>query len=232
MSKGVLSLDAQNSRKNLRSDIAHQSPKPYGDFTAGNESYDGKYRNQINKTPEVGAYYNNNYSSSKGRNYRGNQSDVRIKKQLAQGRFSNDTYNEDLDGSLPIKTDYLAEMREKRRQSKVAMDQSLLDPDATGSHTGRTDTTNQRIVQSLLKDKKLNDFEKIEAVKQKAKQLEQRALEQEKIISLNKKKEGKAVYNEHLLGEEDPNADVERAMAVNDMYIDAIQAKLKILDQL
>ena len=65
----------------------------------------------------------------------------------------------------------------------------------------------------------------------KASQLEERAKQQEKLILLDKQaaKSGQQVE----VGDENQYTDaVERTMAVNDMYIDAIQAKLKLLDQL
>jgi hypothetical protein len=65
----------------------------------------------------------------------------------------------------------------------------------------------------------------MEAVKRKAQNMEERARMQEKLIKVNPKK--RTGNN----GELDENFyNVEKTIAVNDMYIDAITAKLKILE--
>ena len=65
----------------------------------------------------------------------------------------------------------------------------------------------------------MNEYEKMEAVKRKAIQMEEKARMQEKLIQMDK-----------AGGDEFQQDNVERTIAVNDMYIDAIQAKLRILD--
>ena len=65
----------------------------------------------------------------------------------------------------------------------------------------------------------MNEYEKMEAVKRKAIQMEEKARMQEKLILMDK-----------AGGDEFQHDNVERTIAVNDMYIDAIQAKLRILD--
>ena len=90
----------------------------------------------------------------------------------------------------------------------------------------RKKTNNEMIINSYLKDKNLNEYEKMEAVKRKAVQMENRARMQEKLIQYGS-----------LGGDRDANDEfyadnVEKTIQVNDMYIDAIQAKLRILDQI
>jgi len=63
----------------------------------------------------------------------------------------------------------------------------------------------------------MSDVERIEAVKRRAEQVEERARMDEKLI-----KYGQGGYG----------GNVEKTIAVNDMYIEAITAKLKILDHL
>lgn len=102
--------------------------------------------------------------------------------------------------------------------------------DGSGSQTGRSKlNNNEKYINKLIKNRELNDYEKIEAVKRKANQLEERARQQEKLILLDKQASAGPQVE---VGTEDYTGNVERTMAVNDMYIDAIQAKLKLLDQL
>lgn len=84
------------------------------------------------------------------------------------------------------------------------------------------------MVAKTLKDKKLSAIEKVDGVRKQAKDLEQRAQRQEKLLEAGQQTGGKVVmYQDELLED-----NVEQTMAVNDMYIDAIQAKLKLLDNL
>ena len=75
----------------------------------------------------------------------------------------------------------------------------------------------------------MNDFQKIEAVKLKANQIEQKAMMKEKLLDVQK------YPDSHAYEDIDPDVmyqkNVEQTIAVNEMYIDAIQAKLKILDK-
>lgn len=62
----------------------------------------------------------------------------------------------------------------------------------------------------------LSEFERMEIIRRKAEIMEKRAEREEQL--LRAKRNG--------------NSDVDELMAVNDRYIDAISAKLKILDQI
>ncbi len=64
----------------------------------------------------------------------------------------------------------------------------------------------------------MNDLEKLEVVRMKADQIENRARMEEQMIKNGGSGEG--------------GHSIEKSMAINDMYIDAITAKLKILDQI
>ena len=74
----------------------------------------------------------------------------------------------------------------------------------------------------MLNNVNLNEYERLEAVKREAEKMEQHARQQEKLIKLAKVK-GYA---------NDSKDNVQRMIDVNDSYIDAITAKLKILDQI
>ena len=95
--------------------------------------------------------------------------------------------------------DYLKEMREKNKRASDF-------------------NSNKVMIDQVLKDKNLNEYERMEAVKRRANQMEEKARMQEQLINIEKA--GDMSYQES----------VEKTIAVNDMYIDAIQAKLKILD--
>jgi hypothetical protein len=62
----------------------------------------------------------------------------------------------------------------------------------------------------------LTDKERLEGVKRQAHLIEERARQQEQLMSIDRNKE--FVRN------------VDKTIAVNDMYLEAINAKLKILD--
>ena len=70
-----------------------------------------------------------------------------------------------------------------------------------------------------MHDDKLNDYERIEAVKKKAELMEKQAKRTEKLIKVAK-----------VAGNVDVQDNVQKLIEVNDSYIDAITAKLKILD--
>jgi hypothetical protein len=84
---------------------------------------------------------------------------------------------------------------------------------------------NEKIINSFLNDKNLNEYEKMEAVKRKAHAMEERARMQEKLIKVANRGGGNRDLDSHFYSD-----NVDQTIAVNDMYIDAIQAKLKILD--
>jgi len=91
----------------------------------------------------------------------------------------------------------------------------------------RFQNNNERMINQYLNDKNLNEYEKVQAVKRKANQMEEKARMQEKLLVMNKR----GVRSHTQNSNEDIYTDnIEQTIAVNDMYIDAIQAKLKILD--
>jgi len=78
-------------------------------------------------------------------------------------------------------------------------------------------TKGDHTLERYLNDPSLNDYERIEAVKRRAEMMEEKARMEEKMIRLNG-------------GDGATSANVEKTIAVNDIYIEAISAKLKILD--
>ena len=82
----------------------------------------------------------------------------------------------------------------------------------------------------------MNEYDKIEAIKRKAIQFEEKARMKEKLLKVNHQlkplrnglsDQGTSGQEQFIEGES-----IKETMEVNDMYIDAIQAKLKILDQI
>ena len=73
-------------------------------------------------------------------------------------------------------------------------------------------------VERYMNDPTLSDFEKLDLIKRKADYMELKANMNEKLIKVGSGVEGKSA--------------VEKTIAVNDMYIEAITAKLRILDQI
>jgi hypothetical protein len=100
--------------------------------------------------------------------------------------------------------DYLKELRIKREQDEK---DGLVKYRIT-----------EKQFDKYFNDPKLNDYERVEMVKRKAEMMEERARKEEKLIKFGQGGEGRA--------------EVEKTIAVNDMYIEAITAKLKILDQI
>lgn len=78
--------------------------------------------------------------------------------------------------------------------------------------------TNDEMLDKYLNDPNLNDYERLEIVRRKAEMMEQKARRDEMLIKVGKSGEGRQ--------------DVDKTIAVNDMYIEAITAKLRILDQI
>lgn len=66
----------------------------------------------------------------------------------------------------------------------------------------------------FLKDDTLNEYQRLEQIKMKARMMEQRAEMNEKLMRHNGL----------------DSQDVEKTIAVNDLYLEAIQAKLRLLD--
>lgn len=114
--------------------------------------------------------------------------------------------------------DYLNELRLKRL-SEAERPNAGAGDSASGTGRSKAPNANEKYIDKLISDRTLNDYEKIEAVKRKANQLEERARQQEKLIQLDKKA---TAGTEVEVGNEDYSGNVERTMAVNDMYIDAI----------
>lgn len=64
----------------------------------------------------------------------------------------------------------------------------------------------------------MNEYERLDQVRMRAQLLEDKAMQDEKLIRNTRNT--------------DAHENVERSMAVNDMYMEAIQAKLKLLDHI
>lgn len=77
----------------------------------------------------------------------------------------------------------------------------------------------EKIWDRYLKDQTLSEYQRLEQIKMRAQLLEEKAKLDEKILRNDRRK-----------GE--PNDNVEKTLQVNELYLGAIQAKLKILDQI
>jgi len=80
-----------------------------------------------------------------------------------------------------------------------------------------------------LSDKKLSKREKCERIKEKAKEIEEMAIRKEQILSV--KGGGERKPNSAAVGSREEK-EVDEVLEVNDMLIDAIKAKLAILDRI
>ena len=199
-------------------------------------NYERPWRDAMSKKPNKGSMdRNNSYASlqpkglprspmpdgvysNRSIQYDGPNTDVRGSNRLKSNRHGSviDHVSSEM-GSIDNRkpryaNDYLSQMRMKRELKEEG--------------SPRKKTNNEMIINSYLKDKNLNEYEKMEAVKRKAVQMENRARMQEKLIQYGS-----------LGGDRDANDEfyadnVEKTIQVNDMYIDAIQAKLRILDQI
>ena len=67
----------------------------------------------------------------------------------------------------------------------------------------------------MLKDPTLNEYERLELIKRRAEIMEKKAMREEMLIRTNKGEQA-----------------IDQSIAVNDKYIEAITAKLRILDQI
>ena len=101
--------------------------------------------------------------------------------------------------------DYLAELHEKNKSIQ---------------------NKNSARVDSYINDKTLNDYQKLEAIKRQANLMEEKARMKEKLIEVERRE---FMYQNN---QDYYKSNVEKTIQVNDMYIDAINAKLKILDQI
>lgn len=79
---------------------------------------------------------------------------------------------------------------------------------------------NERTIDQLINDQNLNEYEKLDLVKRKADQMEIKAKQREKLIKVEQ------------AGGIDSRDNVQKTIEVNDMYMEAITAKLKILDNI
>lgn len=71
-------------------------------------------------------------------------------------------------------------------------------------------------IDKVLRSQEMSEAEKYELVRRRTEQLEQRAEQEERVLQ--------------VLGQGGGEREVERAIEVNDMYIESIKAKLKMLD--
>jgi hypothetical protein len=110
--------------------------------------------------------------------------------------------------TLDVKSDYLAEMRQKRLVREK--EGGEYNSEQVGSKIDR-----------LMRDENLNDYERVEIAKRQVAQIEKRARNQEKMLKVA-----------NVAGQRDQRDNVQRIINVNDTYIEAITAKLKILDQI
>lgn len=88
---------------------------------------------------------------------------------------------------------------------------------------GRVDNSasnRDKVLDKYLKDPSMSDVEKLEMVKKRAEAMEEKALRDEKLVKTTgvESKDGRVA--------------IEKTIAVNDMYIEAIQAKLQLLEQI
>lgn len=77
-----------------------------------------------------------------------------------------------------------------------------------------------------INDKNLNEYQKLEAIKRQANLMEEKARMKEKLIEIERREFMYQNNSDYY------KSNVEKTIQVNDMYIDAINAKLKILDQI
>jgi hypothetical protein len=68
----------------------------------------------------------------------------------------------------------------------------------------------------------MSEFEKMELLRRHADQIERRAKREEQLIK----------HNKMIASEVKGGSGIERDLAVNDRYLDAINVKLKILDRI
>ena len=110
----------------------------------------------------------------------------------------------------PPPKDYLREMKSKREQEgiQVKRHHHLL---------------NEAEIDKVLKNRDMSEAEKYNLLRIKTDQLEQLAEQEERVLHVIGGANGGGISGER---------EVERAIEVNDMYIESIKAKLKMLDQI
>lgn len=110
----------------------------------------------------------------------------------------------------PPPRDYLKELKSKREQDGVQVKRhhALL---------------NEAEIDKVLKSRDMSEAEKYHLLRIKTDQLEQRAEQEERVLHVIGGSSGGGISGER---------EVERAIEVNDMYIESIKAKLKMLDQI
>ena len=82
---------------------------------------------------------------------------------------------------------------------------------------------NEAEIDKVLKSRDMSEAEKYHLLRIKTDQLEQRAEQEERVLLVIGGASGGGISGER---------EVERAIEVNDMYIESIKAKLKMLDQI
>ena len=122
--------------------------------------------------------------------------------------------------------DYLRERRYKREREQLLKEQQEAQYD-------------KESWAKVLEDKNLSKKQKVEKVKVKAKELEEKALQKEKNSALKSESSFYGAASSTNMGTTtrgttvvNRGASVEDTLEVNDMLIDAIKAKLAILDTL
>jgi hypothetical protein len=106
-------------------------------------------------------------------------------------------------GNTKQSVDYLKEQRIKRLQQEA-------------DGIGRQQTM-MNDLDKLMKRPNLSELERLEIVRKRAEAIEKQARREEKLIRQEQGSGG---------------GDIERSIAVNDRYMEAINAKLRILDQI
>ena len=109
----------------------------------------------------------------------------------------------------PPPRDYLKELKSKREQEGVQVKKHHY-------------LLNEAEIDKVLKSRDMSEAEKYNLLRLKTEQLEQRAEQEERVLQVIGGPGG------GIAGEKE----VERAIEVNDMYIESIKAKLKMLDQI
>ena len=77
----------------------------------------------------------------------------------------------------------------------------------------------EKVWDKYLKDQTLSEYQRLEEIRKRTQQVEERARMDEKLVR-------------NISKDQNITKTVEKTIAVNDMYLEAIQAKLKILDQI
>ena len=98
--------------------------------------------------------------------------------------------------------DYLKDQRVKREQEGY-----------------RPKIIDDKLWDKYMKDQTLSEYQRLDEIRKRAQLMEEKAKMNEKLVR-------------NTVRDANQTQNVEKAIAVNDMYLEAIQAKLKILDQI